>query len=68
LCRIVRGLAHIEVDLAKVDAHSIRPHEYKDSPELTEQVLSRAVVEFIKMRFMSTPPRGGGLFRYLRPA
>lgn len=31
-------------DLAKVDAHLIRPHEYKELPELTEQALSRAVV------------------------
>ena len=27
-----------------VDAHVIRPREYKDLPELTEQALSRAVV------------------------
>ena len=32
-------------DLAAVDAHAIRPHEYKDLPELTEQSLSRAVVK-----------------------
>ena len=31
-------------DLAKVDAHVIRPHEYKDLPEITEQALSRAIV------------------------
>ena len=34
----------LKSDLAKVDAHSIRPHEYKELPELTEQALSRAVV------------------------
>ncbi len=34
----------LKSDLAKVDAHAIRPHEYKDLPELTEQALSRAVV------------------------
>lgn len=34
----------LKSDLAKVDAHAIRPHEYKELPELTEQSLSRAVV------------------------
>ena len=34
----------LKSDLAKVDAHSIRPHEYRELPELTEQALSRAVV------------------------
>jgi uncharacterized protein (DUF4415 family) len=31
-------------DLARVDAHSIRAHEYKELPELSEQALSRAIV------------------------
>jgi uncharacterized protein (DUF4415 family) len=31
-------------NLAKVDAHSIRPHEYKELPQLSELALSRAVV------------------------
>jgi uncharacterized protein (DUF4415 family) len=31
-------------DLAKVDAHRVRPHEYKELPELTDEALSRAVV------------------------
>ena len=31
-------------DLAKVDAHAIRAHEYKELPQLSEQALSRAVV------------------------
>ena len=31
-------------DLAKVDAHVIRPHEYKDLPALSDSALSRAVV------------------------
>jgi uncharacterized protein (DUF4415 family) len=31
-------------DFVKVDAHAIRPHEYKELPELTEDALSRAVV------------------------
>ena len=34
----------LKSDLAKVDAPAIRPHEYKELPELTEQSLSRAVV------------------------
>ena len=34
----------LKSDLAKVDAHVIRAHEYKDLPELTEQALARAIV------------------------
>lgn len=34
----------LKSDLAKVDAHSIRAHEYKELPELTGHALSRAVV------------------------
>ena len=34
----------LKSDLAKVDAHPIGPHEYKELPELTERALSRAVV------------------------
>ena len=34
----------LKSDLAKVDAHSIRAHEYKELPELSEQALSRAVL------------------------
>ena len=32
-------------NLAKVDAHVIRPGEYKELPELTEEALARAVVK-----------------------
>ncbi|HZR04103.1 MAG TPA: BrnA antitoxin family protein [Burkholderiales bacterium] len=32
-------------DLAKVDAHAIRPHEYKELPELIEAALHRAIVK-----------------------
>ncbi len=35
----------LKSDLAKVDTHFIRPHEYKELPELTEEALSRAVVK-----------------------
>ncbi|MBU1361186.1 MAG: BrnA antitoxin family protein [Gammaproteobacteria bacterium] len=31
-------------DLTRVDAHVIKPSEYKELPELTEEMLSRAVV------------------------
>jgi uncharacterized protein (DUF4415 family) len=34
----------LKSDLAKVDAHVIRPHEYKELPDLTEQALAKAVV------------------------
>ena len=34
----------LKSDLAKVDSHSIRPHEYKELPELTGKSLSRAIV------------------------
>ena len=34
----------LKSDLAKVDVHVIRPHEYKELPELSERALSRAVV------------------------
>jgi uncharacterized protein (DUF4415 family) len=35
----------LKSDLTKVDTHSIRPHEYQELPELTEEALSRAVVK-----------------------
>ena len=35
----------LKSDLATVDAHTIRAHEYKDLPELTESALQRAVVK-----------------------
>lgn len=35
----------LKSDLDKVDTHHIRPHEYKELPEITEEVLSRAVVK-----------------------
>ncbi len=34
----------LKSDLTKVDAHLIRPQEYKELPELTDRMLSRAVV------------------------
>jgi len=32
-------------ELKRVDAHVIKPHEYADSPRLTEEMLSRMVVK-----------------------
>lgn len=32
-------------DLARVDAHRIKPHEYKDVPELTDAMLAGAVIK-----------------------
>ena len=34
----------LKSDLAKVDAHAIRPHEYKELPELTKRRLAGAAV------------------------
>ena len=32
-------------NLARVDAHAIKPAEYKELPELTDEMLARAVVK-----------------------
>jgi uncharacterized protein (DUF4415 family) len=34
----------LKSDLARVDAHSIKAQEYKDLPELTEEMLARAKI------------------------
>jgi uncharacterized protein (DUF4415 family) len=34
----------LKSDLAKVDAHVVRPHEYRELPELTDEMLARATV------------------------
>ena len=34
----------LKSDLTKVDAHIIRPHEYRELPELSDRDLSRAVL------------------------
>ena len=34
----------LKSDLAKVDAHVVRSHEYKELPQLTKRSLSRAAV------------------------
>ncbi len=35
----------LKSDLARVDSHVIRPEEYRELPELTDRMLSRAVVK-----------------------
>jgi uncharacterized protein (DUF4415 family) len=34
----------LKSDLARVDAHKVRPSEYEELPELTEEMLARAKV------------------------
>jgi len=34
----------LKSDLARVDAHVLRPHEYKELPELSEEMMARAKV------------------------
>ena len=34
----------LKSDLARVDAHKLRPEEYEELPELTEEMLARAKV------------------------
>ncbi len=34
----------LKSDLAKLDAHVIKPHEYRELPDLTKRALSRAVI------------------------
>ena len=46
----------LKSDLGKVDAHSIRAHEYKELPELTDAGLALAVVKRAG-RPRSTNPR-----------
>lgn len=43
-------------DLKRVDAHVIRPHEYKELPEITDEMLSRGVVKRAG-RPLATDPR-----------
>ena len=34
----------LKADLARVDAHKVKPEEYEEPPELTEDMLARAMV------------------------
>jgi uncharacterized protein (DUF4415 family) len=40
-----RNKKDIRSDLRKLDAHRIRPEEYEDAPELTDEQLSSATLE-----------------------
>jgi uncharacterized protein (DUF4415 family) len=37
--------SNLKSDLARVDAHALKAADYKDLPELTDDMLSRAVVK-----------------------
>jgi uncharacterized protein (DUF4415 family) len=39
------SLRTLKSDLARVDAHRIKPAEYRELPELTDDMLARAVVK-----------------------
>jgi uncharacterized protein (DUF4415 family) len=45
----------LKFDLARVDAHSVKPEEYKELPELTAEMLARAKIN--KVRPLSSNPR-----------
>ena len=34
----------LKSDLARVDAHSVKPEEYRELPELTDEMLARAKI------------------------
>ena len=44
-------------DLARVDAHSVKPEEYKELPELTEEMLARAKINKGGRPLSSNPRR-----------
>lgn len=35
----------LKSDLSRVDAHAVQPSEYKDLPELTDEMLARATLK-----------------------
>ena len=37
------SVRRVKSDLARVDAHVIKPHEYREIPELNDEMLRRAV-------------------------
>lgn len=46
----------LKSDLARVDAHTVKPEEYEELPELTEEMLGRAKINK-GGRPLSTNPR-----------
>ena len=47
----------LKSDLARVDAHSVKPEEYKELPELTEEMLARATINKGGRPLSSNPRR-----------
>ena len=47
----------LKSDLARVDAHSVTPEEYKELPELTEEMLARAKINKGGRPLSSNPRR-----------
>ena len=47
----------LKSDLARVDAHSVKPEEYKELPELTEEMLARAKINKGGRPLSSNPRR-----------
>lgn len=47
----------LKSDLSRVDSHRIKPAEYKELPELTDEMLARAVVKKRGGRPRSASPR-----------
>lgn len=47
----------VKSDLAKVDRHVIQPHEYDELPELTDEMMARAVVKRAGRPVASEPRR-----------
>ena len=45
----------LKSDLTRVDAHKVRPEEYEDLPELTDDMLARAKVNKGGRPFSSNP-------------
>ncbi len=48
----------IKSDLKKVDAHSVKPNEYNELPELTDEMFERAVYKIGGIK--KPPPRRRG--------
>ena len=47
----------LKSDLARADAHSVKPEEYKELPELTEEMLARAKINKGGRPLSSNPRR-----------
>jgi hypothetical protein len=52
----------LKSDLARVDAHSVKPEEYKELPELTAKMLARAKVNRGSPPLSSNSRRSGPPF------